>query len=204
MGQHLQEDLLLGQKRQILKDKSRQGSASRPKSTASPPPASEPHYPARARTRVPRELEPRAPGTRPAAPWTGDCPSLPSLRCAHSSANSPRDSGNFLTSVLGAASPPRSHSNRCRASAPGPAPAYSALAPLARFSQPAPGSPRAQASWRQGPGRSRTRRGGAQAAWPRLQRGVASRAARTWCRLRLRRGTPRSSLCSRMRLLVES
>lgn len=107
MGQHSQKDLLLGQERQVLKGKSRQGSASRRKATAAPPPAPEPYSPARARTRAPRELMPRAPGTRPAAPWTGDCPSLPSPRCAHSFTNSPRDSGNFLTSVLGAASPPR-------------------------------------------------------------------------------------------------
>lgn len=54
---------------------------------------------AQASAQAPRGPESRAPGTRPVAPWTGGCPSPPSPSRAHSSANSSRDAGNFLTSA---------------------------------------------------------------------------------------------------------
>lgn len=96
-GGHLQEDLLLGQERQVLEGKPRLWSAGR--RPRRPPAAGRP------RTRAPRGgargTAPRAPGTRPATPWTSGCPSPPSPRRAQRSADSPRDAGNFLTSALG-------------------------------------------------------------------------------------------------------
>lgn len=106
---------------------------------------------AQGRAQTPWELASHAPGTRPAAPWTGDCPSPPLPRRAYCSANSSRDAGNFLTSALG----------------PRHCPVPAATAPAATAPRPAPSfkvprrSPPGSASWIPALGSSRRAGGGA-------------------------------------------
>lgn len=87
--------------------------------SGTPPPAR-----TQGRAQTPWELASHAPGTRPAAPWTGDCPSPPLPRRTYSSANSSRDAGNFLTSALGPRHRPVPVATAPGATAPRPAPSF--------------------------------------------------------------------------------
>lgn len=96
--QHLQEDLLLGQERQVLEGRRDRGQRAARRRRPSPP------------RRPPRGPFPSA-GPRASSPgriprtWYSASSSLdrrlPEPPIAHSSANSSRDAGNFLTSALG-------------------------------------------------------------------------------------------------------
>lgn len=177
---HLQEDLLLGQERQVLEG--------RRQVVSGPvlPPAPGLRSRAQASAQTPRGPESRAPGTRPAAPWTGGCPSPPLPRRAHSSTNSSWDAGNFLTSALGPRPRPVPAATAPGASVPGPAPSLKRSGDPSRFPPPAPSSGRSPATWRRGPGQGRTLRGGAQAARPRLHGGRGGARRVRACRLRMR------------------
>lgn len=153
------------------------GSAGRPEAAPALPPAPGPRSRAQASAPAPRGPASRAPGTRPAAPWTGGCRSPPSPRLAHSSANSSRDAGNFLTSALGSRHRPVPAATAPGATAPRPTPSLKRPDAPSRVPPPAPGSGRSLVSWRRGPGRGRTLRGGAQAEGPASRVGGAGHAA---------------------------
>ena len=99
----------------------RQARGQRPRPPARPRLGDRP-LPSAGRAQTPWGPASRAPGTRPAAPWIGDCPNPPSLPLAHSSANLSRDAGNFLTSALGSRHHPVPAATAPGATAPGPAP----------------------------------------------------------------------------------
>ena len=125
--QHLQEDFLLGQERQVLEGGTGLRISRRPEAAPALPPAPGRRSRAHARAQAPRGPVSRAPGILPATPWTDGCPSSPSPRRAQSSANSSRDAGNFLTSALLPRHRPVPSATACGATAPGPAPSLKLL-----------------------------------------------------------------------------
>lgn len=156
------------------------GSAGRPEIVPALPPAPGPRSRAQARAQAPRGPASRAPGTRPAAPWTGGCPNPPSLRRAQfrQLVSGRRQLSHFRPR---AASPPDPRDNRSWGHRPRARPVSLTRPGIPSWVQlPAPGSGRSLVSWRRGPGRGRPLRGGAQASRPRL-RGWAERATPLAC-----------------------
>lgn len=147
------------------------GSAGRPEAAPALPPAPGPRSRAQASAPAPQGPASRAPGTRPVAPWTGGCRSPPSPRLAHSSANSSRDAGNFITSALGSRHCPVPAATAPGATAPRPTPSLKGPDAPSRVPPPTPGSGRSLKSWRRGPGAGPDAPGRSPGRRPRLQGG---------------------------------